>query len=52
LQSFIDSKVWDEARVILGTNSFNEGVKAPTISKLPTTSFDFSSDKVFIYNNL
>jgi len=52
LQSFIDSKVWDEARVILGTNSFNEGVKAPFISILPTTSFDFSSDKVFIYTNL
>ena len=52
LQSFIDSNVWDEARVILGTNSFKEGVKAPFISKLPTISFDFSTDKVFIYNNL
>ena len=52
LQSFIDSNVWDEARVILGENLFKEGVKAPTISKLPATSFDFSSDKVFIYTNL
>ena len=52
LQSFIDSNLWDEARVILGANSFNEGVQAPFVSKLPTTSFDFSTDKVFIYNNL
>lgn len=52
LQSFIDSNIWDEARVILGENLFKEGVKAPTISKLPTTSFHFSSDKVFIYTNL
>ena len=52
LQSFIDLNLWDEARVILGANSFNEGIKAPFISKLPTKSFDFSTDKVFIYNNL
>ncbi len=29
LQSFIDSNLWDEARVFTGNIDFNEGVKAP-----------------------
>ena len=31
LQSFIDAKLWDEARVITGKSSFASGISAPTI---------------------
>lgn len=31
LQSFIDSDLWDEARVFVGNNNFKKGIKAPVI---------------------
>jgi len=31
LQSFINKKLWDEARIFTGNNILSEGVKAPTI---------------------
>ena len=46
LQSFIDSNCWDEARVIIGESIFEIGLKAPTLNKLPSTSFNFSKDKI------
>lgn len=33
LQSFIDSDLWDEARIFIGTTIFGKGVKAPIIPK-------------------
>ena len=33
LQSFIDSDLWDEARIFIGTTIFGKGVKAPIIQK-------------------
>ena len=31
LQNFIDTKQWDEARVLRGTPNFGNGLKAPQI---------------------
>lgn len=32
LQTFLDAKLWDEARVFTGNTSFKEGIKAPEFS--------------------
>jgi diaminohydroxyphosphoribosylaminopyrimidine deaminase/5-amino-6-(5-phosphoribosylamino)uracil reductase len=49
LQYFIIDNVWDEARVIVGNTKFSEGVKAPVMNKIPSDSFNFGEDKVYIY---
>jgi diaminohydroxyphosphoribosylaminopyrimidine deaminase/5-amino-6-(5-phosphoribosylamino)uracil reductase len=49
LQYFIIDNVWDEARVIVGNTKFNEGVRAPIINKIPSDSFMFGEDKVYVY---
>jgi diaminohydroxyphosphoribosylaminopyrimidine deaminase/5-amino-6-(5-phosphoribosylamino)uracil reductase len=51
-QSFIESNCWDEARVIVGESIFNEGLKAPVLSVIPSSSFSFSSDLIYIYSNI
>lgn len=51
-QSFIDSGLWDEARVIVGNSLFKEGLKSPLLSKIPDTSFAFSTDQIYIYRNV
>ena len=50
-QSFIDYNLWDEIRVIVGDAFFQEGLKAPNLSKTPDSSFSFSSDQIYIYKN-
>ena len=52
LQSFINSNKWDEARVIVGATFFEEGLKAPSIAKVPSQQFSFSTDMIYIYSNL
>jgi diaminohydroxyphosphoribosylaminopyrimidine deaminase / 5-amino-6-(5-phosphoribosylamino)uracil reductase len=49
LQSFIDTNLWDEARIIQGNQCFNEGLRAPTIQKLPDFCESFSNDKIYTY---
>jgi diaminohydroxyphosphoribosylaminopyrimidine deaminase/5-amino-6-(5-phosphoribosylamino)uracil reductase len=49
LQYFIIDNLWDEARVIVGNTKFLEGVKAPIINKIPTDSYKFGEDKIYIY---
>lgn len=49
LQYFIYGNVWDEARIIVGNTIFGEGTKAPTINKVPSYSYLFSSDQIFHY---
>jgi diaminohydroxyphosphoribosylaminopyrimidine deaminase/5-amino-6-(5-phosphoribosylamino)uracil reductase len=49
LQYFIIDNVWDEARVIVGNTKFSDGVKAPIINKIPSDSFKFGEDRVYIY---
>lgn len=54
LQHFIIDNCWDEARIIIGETLFQDGLKAPKITGIPRHSFQFSSDKIYIYerNNL
>ena len=49
LQYFIIDNVWDEARVIVGNTKFGDGVKAPIINKIPSDSFKFGEDRIYIY---
>ncbi len=51
LQTFIDSKLWDEARIFKGKNNFNSGTKAPICNgrKLQTTQID--TDQLILLKN-
>jgi diaminohydroxyphosphoribosylaminopyrimidine deaminase/5-amino-6-(5-phosphoribosylamino)uracil reductase len=49
LQYFIVDNVWDEARVIVGNKHFYNGVKAPVISKVPSSSQQFGEDLIYYY---
>ena len=50
LQYFIVDNAWDEARVIVGNQYFEDGIKAPVISKVPDDSVNFGEDKIYFYN--
>jgi diaminohydroxyphosphoribosylaminopyrimidine deaminase/5-amino-6-(5-phosphoribosylamino)uracil reductase len=50
LQYFIVDNVWDEARVIVGDKLFHNGVKAPVISKVPSSSQQFGDDLIYYYH--
>lgn len=50
LQQYIDSGNWDEARVIVGTNSFGSGTKAPVIGRIPTNTSTFSTDTIHTFS--
>lgn len=49
LESFIQSGLWDEARVLTGTENFGHGLKAPALHLNPTTEFHFGKDNVLIF---
>lgn len=49
LQYFIFDNVWDEARVIVGATILGEGSRAPSINKVPSFSYTFSSDHIYHY---
>ena len=49
LQSFINDKMWDEARVFVGTSYFIEGVKAPLLNLRPKSSTIFDDVELLIH---
>ncbi len=51
LQSFIDSDLWDEARIFKGVSSFKKGIKAPKVSGKLVASKIIASDTLKTYNN-
>ncbi len=51
LESFILSGLWDEARVLIGTEAFNDGLKAPVLPLSPVSETTFGSDTVLIFEN-
>lgn len=52
LQSFIDSDLWDEARIFTGTNTFEKGTKAPIIQKRNIFKTTIQNDELlYIRNN-
>jgi diaminohydroxyphosphoribosylaminopyrimidine deaminase / 5-amino-6-(5-phosphoribosylamino)uracil reductase len=52
LQAFIDANLWDEAKVIVGDTTFNEGIKAPVLPKTPFSNFRFFTDQIYNYKNI
>jgi diaminohydroxyphosphoribosylaminopyrimidine deaminase/5-amino-6-(5-phosphoribosylamino)uracil reductase len=49
LQTFIDSNLWDEARVFKGKTFFREGIKAPVFSGKLIEEQNILDDKLLIY---
>jgi diaminohydroxyphosphoribosylaminopyrimidine deaminase / 5-amino-6-(5-phosphoribosylamino)uracil reductase len=52
LNSFIDENFWDEARIITSSNNLIAGLRAPTLTIVPTESYTFAADNISIYYNL
>jgi diaminohydroxyphosphoribosylaminopyrimidine deaminase/5-amino-6-(5-phosphoribosylamino)uracil reductase len=51
LQTFIDSGLWDEARIFTGTSIIHEGVQAPKILLKESTKQWINSDALLITRN-
>ena len=51
LQLFIDTNLWDEARVFSGAASFKEGVKAPHFSGQLISEKNIATDILKMYSN-
>lgn len=51
LNKFIDSELWDEARILSSPDSFEEGVLAPKLPNDVDSTFQFGKDFVQIYRN-
>lgn len=51
LQSFIDSDIWDEARVISGQDSLSDGLKAPSFSGSLQRSSKIGKDTLKVFRN-
>ena len=49
LQTFIDAKLWDEARVFTGTSTFKKGIKAPILKGKLTVTKKLDQDILKIY---
>lgn len=52
LQKFINKNLWDEARVFIGNNCFEKGIKSPTLSREPDKKVSIIEDKLFFYRNV
>ena len=51
LNSFINSNIWDEARVFKGKNMFIQGIKAPELKIQPFHVESYGGDELRIYRN-
>ena len=51
LHSFIDSGLWDEARVITGSPTFEDGLAAPVLKGRLTETMTRGSDVIHFYRN-
>jgi diaminohydroxyphosphoribosylaminopyrimidine deaminase/5-amino-6-(5-phosphoribosylamino)uracil reductase len=49
---FIDSGLWDEARVINGKVFFKDGLKAPELHRVPDAQYQIGTDRVDTYYNV
>jgi len=50
-KSFIESGLWDEARVFTGKMLFTQGVKAPEIKEKPDETVEIGNTKLEVYRN-
>ena len=51
LESFIEKKIWDEARVFIGNKEFKEGTRAPVIPAEPKQVTHMANDRLLIFSN-
>lgn len=51
LQTFIDSNLWDEAKVFIGHKTFEDGVKAPTLGGRKMHEENIKNDILITYIN-
>ncbi len=51
LQTFIDSNIWDEARVFGGTVFFETGIKSPVLNRKYESKTKIMDDELLIYKN-
>ncbi len=51
LKSFIDSKLWDEARIFVGPQKFVNGVKAPELNYYKSETKIIGNDKILRIKN-
>ena len=51
LQTFIDSNLWDEARVFKGAISFNKGIKAPEFNFASSNKTQLTKDELVTFRN-
>ena len=51
LQTFIDEKIWDEARVFKGTLFFENGIKAPILNAIQREKKFILNDELLIFRN-
>jgi diaminohydroxyphosphoribosylaminopyrimidine deaminase/5-amino-6-(5-phosphoribosylamino)uracil reductase len=51
IQSFINSNIWDEARVFIGDKNMLEGLKAPKIQKDQISEEKIKNDTLIYYKN-
>lgn len=49
-QQYIDAGLWDEARVIVGQQTFGAGTKAPQLNVLPAKTHTFSTDSILYFS--
>lgn len=51
LHNFIEADLWDEARIFNAPIHFGDGLKAPSLKKLPSSSDRIGQDQLLIYYN-
>jgi len=51
LQTFIDQNLWDEARVFIGNQSFETGIKGPVLNLTNTINHSIENDLLLISRN-
>jgi diaminohydroxyphosphoribosylaminopyrimidine deaminase/5-amino-6-(5-phosphoribosylamino)uracil reductase len=51
IQSFIDHKLWDEARVFIGKNEIKDGLKGPVLDQKPTRTEWLEGDQLNYFQN-
>jgi diaminohydroxyphosphoribosylaminopyrimidine deaminase/5-amino-6-(5-phosphoribosylamino)uracil reductase len=52
LNAFIKKGLWDEARVFVGNQWFQKGIKSPELHHIPLRSEKFGNSEMFMYRNI
>ena len=50
LQSFINVDLWDEAAIITGATTFENGTNAPELKRQVNHSFEYFGDTISMYS--